>query len=238
MSMLSAAVTIYRMNIAIFTLFPEYFSSGLQTSLLGKAIASKIVSIETIDIREYATDSHRMTDDRPFGGGPGMVMKVEPIDRAVTTWKAQLTVSNTTEEVRSKVVLTSATGSQFTQSTARTFAAVDALGIICGHYGGVDERVLELGIADAEVRVGDAVLSGGEPAALYVVDAVSRLIPGFMGNLDSLTKETHDDPGLGGFPQYTRPASYNGVTVPEILTTGNHAAIERWREEQRKELQD
>ncbi|MEX0896142.1 MAG: tRNA (guanosine(37)-N1)-methyltransferase TrmD [Patescibacteria group bacterium] len=222
------------MQIALFTLFPHFFDSFFEQSLWAKAVDKKLISFSVIDIRQYATDKHQVTDDRPFGGGPGMIMKVEPIDRAVSQWKEQLLSNNTATRIQT--VLTSATGVDCTQERVRSLAQLDAVGIVCGHYGGVDERVLELGIVDQEIRVGSAVLSGGEPAAIYITDAVSRLVPGFMGNQQSIIGESHDEPGLGGYPQYTRPEVYKTKSVPEVLKSGNHAEIKAWKEQHRKKL--
>lgn len=216
------------MQIAIFTLFPEFFATPLKTSMIGRAQENKKVEYRIIDIREYSLSKHKVTDDRPFGGGPGMVMMIEPIDRALQAWKETLPT-----EARTHVVVTSAKGRSFTQQVAQEYAEIDALAIICGHYEGIDERVIKH-LADEEVRIGDFVLTGGEPAALVMADAVTRLLPGVLGNDASNKDESHSQPGQLGFPQYTRPAEYKGWKVPEVLLGGNHAAIEAWRVEQKK----
>lgn len=216
------------MQLSIFTLFPEYFETPFNSSILKRAHQAGLVTYEVINIRDYATDKHKVTDDRPFGGGPGMVMMVEPIDRAVSAWREKF--PSTT--YRTKVVVTSAKGKKFEQQTAQTYAQLDALAIICGHYEGVDERVTQY-IADEEVRIGEYVLTGGEPAAVVMADAVSRLVPGVLGNVASNQNESHSKPGQLGFPQYTRPATYKDWQVPEVLLGGNHAQIEAWRAEQR-----
>lgn len=217
------------MHLTIFTVFPEFFTTPLQSSILKRAQAAGSVEYAVVNIRDYTTDKHKITDDRPYGGGPGMVMLVEPIDKALQDWRSKFPA----EKFRTKVVLTSAKGRQFTQDVARGYAAVDALAVICGHYEGVDERVAQY-LVDEEVRIGDYVLTGGEPAALVMADAVTRLLPGVLGNAESNKDESHAVPGQLGFPQYSRPAEYNGWKVPEVLLGGHHALIEKWRNQQKK----
>lgn len=218
------------MHITILTLFPQYFAGPLESSIVGRAQAAGLISVTVVDIRDFATDTHRTTDDRPFGGGPGMVMKVEPIDRALQSVYA----SSTVPVEKRLTVLTSAKGESFTQSTAQSYAELEELIIICGHYEGVDERVADH-LVDAEVRIGEYVLTGGEPAAVVIADAVTRLQPGVLGNEASTTGESHEEPGKLGYPQYTRPQTYNNWTVPDVLLSGDHAAIEEWRESHRGE---
>ena len=215
------------MQIAFFTLFPDFFTTPLQCSILKRAQESAAVTYQVITIRDYSEHKHHITDDRPFGGGPGMVMMIEPIDRALTAWKEQLPPG-----VRVRIVVTSAKGRAFTQQVAGEYASFDALAVICGHYEGIDERVIEH-LADEEVRIGEYVLTGGEPAALVMADAVTRLLPGVLGNALSTADESHTKPGIVGFPQYTRPAVYNGWAVPEVLLGGNHAEIDAWRQQQK-----
>ncbi len=217
------------MHLTIFTIFPDFFTTPLQSSILKRAQAAGAVEYDVVNIRDFATDKHKMTDDRPYGGGPGMVMLVEPIDAALQVWRKKFPA----DTFKTKVVLTSAKGRSFTQEVAKEYAAIDALAIICGHYEGVDERVAEH-LIDEEVRIGDYVLTGGEPAALVMADAVTRLLPGALGNTESNQDESHSKPGQLGFPQYTRPADYQGWQVPEVLLGGHHAEIEKWRDEQRK----
>ena len=216
------------MKIVILTLFPEYFDSVFSASLIGKAITSEKVAVDVINIRDYATDKQRTTDDRPFGGGPGMVMKVEPIADALAAVKATLQPSDSV-----KVLLTSAQGEMYTQETARSLATQDVVIIICGHYEGVDERVVEH-FVDHELRIGNFVLTGGEPAAAVMADSIIRLLPEVLGNEESIIGESHDEPGLLGYPQYTRPQEYEGLVVPEVLLSGDHKKIEEWREAHRK----
>lgn len=215
------------MKINILTLFPDYFSSPLAESMIKRAIDAYIVEIQVINIRDFATDKHHVTDDRPFGGGPGMVMKIEPIAKAI-----EALASSKNKDKSSKILLTSAKGKMFTQQIAQDYSQLDELTIICGHYEGVDERVAEH-LVDEEIRIGDYVMTGGEPAALVIADAVSRLIPGVLGNDQSNKDESHSIPGQLGFPQYTRPEEYNGWKVPAVLLSGDHKKIEEWREENR-----
>ncbi len=215
------------MKIYVLTLFPEYFESPFATSILKRAQNKGAAQLHVIALRDFATDVHKTTDDRPFGGGPGMVMKVEPIDRALQHVKLQI---KTDEKLL--VLLTSAKGNPYTQAMARDLVTYDAVIIICGHYEGVDERVA-LSLVDREVRVGDFVMTGGEPAAAAIVDSLVRLLPGVLGNEYSTVGESHDEPGMLGYPQYTRPQEFKGMTVPEVLLSGDHSSIEKWREAQR-----
>ncbi|NCN03699.1 MAG: tRNA (guanosine(37)-N1)-methyltransferase TrmD [Candidatus Pacebacteria bacterium] len=212
------------MTINLLTLFPSYFNSLLKESIIKRAIDSGIVKINVINIRDFATNKHHITDDRPFGGGAGMVMKVEPI------YKALQDLSLSKGQDSSKIILTSAKGESFTQQTATDYSKLTTLTIICGHYEGVDERVAE-NLVDEEIRVGDFVLTGGEPAANVILDAVTRLIPGVLGNEESNKNESHSLPGHFAYPQYTRPEEFNNWTVPKVLLSGDHQQINTWREE-------
>jgi len=212
-------------KVFIFTLFPSFFDSILATSILGRAGRSKHLLVEVINLRDFATDKHRTTDDRPYGGGPGMVLKVEPIDLALQKYQFKKDTPN------EKIILTSAKGELFVQQVAKDWQTLNRLGLICGHYEGVDERVARY-LVDAEIRIGDYVLTGGEPAVAVMVDAVARLIPGVLGNESSNLDESHSKPGQLGYPQYTRPEEYRGWSVPEELLTGHHERIERWRKSQ------
>lgn len=217
------------MTVTILTLFPDFFTGPLSESILKRAQAKGLVKIKVVNIRDYTTDKHQTTDDRPFGGGPGMVMKVEPIAAALSAVKrrAEFVSHN------SKIVLTSAKGALFTQKVAQSYSQLDELVIICGHYEGVDERVAEH-LVDEEVRIGDYVLTGGEAAAAVITDALTRLIPGVLGNDESNKDESHTQPGVMSYPQYTRPEEFNGWEVPPVLLTGDHEAIKQWREEQKR----
>lgn len=219
------------MTIDIVTLFPEYFDGILRTSIVGKAVQSGAVTIQVHALREFGLGKHRLTDDRPYGGGPGMVLLVEPIHRALQHLGYQ---KGTAKEC---IALTSAQGPALTQQTAREWATLQRLCIVCGHYEGVDERVAQH-LVDTEIRIGDYVLTGGEPAAAVITDAVTRLQGGVLGNEASLQGESHDIPGQLGYPQYSRPEVYESWEVPTVLLSGNHAAIAAHRENQRKHLTD
>jgi tRNA (guanine37-N1)-methyltransferase len=203
----------------ILTLFPGMFASPLEESILGKAQERGLIQVRVHNIRDYATDKHQITDDRPFGGGEGMVMKPEPIVRLLDGLKA--------EEPPPWVVLLSPQGRVFQQECAERWSALPRLVLICGRYEGVDERVAEH-FADEEVSLGDFVLTGGELPAMVVLDAVTRLLPGVLGNAASAAAESFVEPVLE-YPQYTRPREFRGHPVPEILLSGDHAAIYRWR---------
>jgi len=203
----------------ILTVFPEMFASPFQFSLLKKAQERGLIEIGLHNIRDHALDKHRMTDDAPYGGGCGMVMKVEPIDRALSS------VKRTDEQ--SVVVLLTPQGERFSQPMAEELAAFSQIILICGHYEGVDERVRQH-LSDREISIGDYVLTGGELSAMVVVDAVCRLIPGVLGNSESTTSESFSM-GLLEYPHYTRPSEYNGWKVPDVLISGHHREIELWR---------
>lgn len=233
------------MKLNILTIFPEYFDSPFATSIIKRAVGEELVSIKIIDIRSFALDKHKLTDDRPFGGGPGMVMKIEPIALALKSLGLEknsdlsvgansTTGSNSNVGANSKIVLTSAKGKLFTQEIATEYSKLNELTIICGHYEGVDERVAE-NLIDEEIRIGDYVLTGGEAAAAVISDAVIRLLPNVLGNEQSNKNESHSTPGKLGFPQYTRPQNYQGWKVPEVLITGDHQKIADWRAEQTRE---
>jgi tRNA (guanine37-N1)-methyltransferase len=201
----------------VLTLFPGIFDGPLRESLLGRAIQAGLVEVRVRDIREHTHDKHRQADDNGFGGGPGMVMKPEPIFEAVESLG----------EGPKRVILLSPAGRRFDQALARELAAEPWLVLICGRYEGVDERVVE-GLPAEEISVGDFVLAGGEVAALVVLEAVTRLIPGVVGNEDSLGEESFEEPLLD-YPHYTRPRSFRGMDVPPVLLSGDHAEIARWR---------
>lgn len=210
------------MKINILTIFPDFFVNPLETSILKRAVDKNLLEFNILNLRDFAEGKHQTTDQRPFGGGPGMVMMIEPIDKALDFLKVKKGDQN------KKIILTSAKGSMFTQETARNFSHLDELTIICGHYEGVDERVA-LHLIDEEVRIGDYVLTGGEAAALVMSDSVSRLIPGVLGNEESNQNESHSQPGKLAHPQFTKPVDYKGMLVPEVLLSGHHEKIAAWR---------
>lgn len=214
------------MTIDILTLFPEYFPAILSTSIVGRAIRDAQVKIAVHGLRQFGVSKHQLTDDRPFGGGAGMVMLIEPIHQALQSLRY---AKGTPNEL---IVLTSAKGPAFTQTTAREWAKLERICFICGHYEGVDERVAEH-LIDTEIRIGDFVLTGGEPATAVMLDALTRLQPGVLGNEASLLGESHDVPGQLGSPTYSRPAEYQSWNVPDVLLSGNHQAIANWREANR-----
>lgn len=211
------------MKIRVLTIFPEFFSGPFDASLLGRARATGVLDIGVHDLREHAVDRHRTVDDTPFGGGAGMVLKAEPFFSAVETLYGSV-------EARPRTVLLTPRGRPLTQPLVHELAAEPELLILCGRYEGIDERVHDA-IATDEVSVGDYVLAGGEVAACVLVEAVTRLLPGVMGNATSSVDESFSA-GLLEYPQYTRPASYRGMDVPPVLLSGNHAAVDRWRYEQ------
>lgn len=215
------------MTITILTLFPEYFTSVLTSSIIKRAQEKKLVNFKIVNIRDFAQDKHSLTDDRPFGGGAGMVLLIEPIDLALQS----LNVNKNTAQ--KKIVLTSAKGKKFDQIKAGEYAKLSELILICGHYEGVDERVAD-NLVDEELRIGDYVLTGGEPAVAVILDAVTRLIPGVLGNNESILDESHSSPGMLGYPVYSKPVEYKGWKVPEVLISGHHQKIATWREAAKK----
>lgn len=220
-------------RIDVFTIFPAIFDSPLQEGLLGKAIRKGIVEVLVHDIRDYAPGRHRQVDDAPFGGGAGMVMKPEPVFRAVTGSLGY--GMNELDRLRKEVAVIMLTprGARLTQPKVAELASLPHLALICGRYEGVDERVLEHLCSEA-LSIGDYVLSGGEFAALVVIEAVSRLLPGVLGNEASLREESFSG-GVLEYPQYTRPAEFHGWKVPEVLLSGDHGAVEKWRREAARE---
>ena len=207
------------MRIDVLTIFPEIFESPLGASLLGKAIEQGIAQVGVHDIRKHTSDKHRQVDDESFGGGPGMVMKPEPIFDAVESLGPG----------PRRTVLLSPAGRRLDQGLARELAAEPWLVLICGRYEGVDERVVE-GLPAEEISIGDYVLSGGEVPALVLIEAVTRLLPGVVGRTESIEQDSFEE-GILDHPHYTRPAEFRGMAVPEVLRSGDHAQIERWRRE-------
>ncbi|HTS50231.1 MAG TPA: tRNA (guanosine(37)-N1)-methyltransferase TrmD [Bryobacteraceae bacterium] len=211
------------MRFHILTIFPEFFDGPFRHGVVAKARESGLIAIEIHDLRNWTHDRHRTVDDRPFGGGEGMLLKPEPIFEAVESIWPQRTASQ-------RLVLLSAQGQRFDQPAARRLAEYPELFLICGRYEGIDERVAQH-LADEELSVGDFVLSGGELAAAMVIDCVARLLPGVLGNADSAIQESFSQEKWLDCPQYTRPADFRGWKVPEVLLSGNHEEIRRWRRE-------
>jgi tRNA (guanine37-N1)-methyltransferase len=207
-------------KIDIVTIFPTMIEGALADGVVGRAIAGGVLDVRVHDLRDYATDRHRVVDDLPFGGGPGMVLKPEPLFAAVEGIRAA-------RGTPAAVILTSPDGEQFTHAAAERLKALDHIVILCGRYEGVDERV-RTGLATEALSIGDYVLSGGELAALVIVDSVGRLVPGVVGDEASVAHDTFAH-GLLDYPQYTRPAEFRGMRVPPVLLSGHHGEIERWR---------
>lgn len=212
------------MRIDVLTIFPGIFESPLRESLLGKAIETGVLDVRIHDIRDHATDRHRQVDDESYGGGPGMVMKPDPVFAAVESLG----------EGPKRVLLLSPAGRRLDQMLVRELAQEPWLLLICGRYEGVDERVVE-GLPAEEVSIGDYVLSGGEVPALVLLESVTRLVPGVIGREESHERDSFGQDGLLDHPHYTRPAEFRGMPVPEVLLSGNHAEIERWRREAARE---
>ena len=206
------------MLITVITIFPDFFSGPLSLSIPARAVQAGAVQYRIVDLRDFTHDKHRTVDDYPYGGGAGMVMKPEPFFEAIDTLKPS-----------GPIVLLSPRGRRFTQDDARRYAAGNELTLLCGHYKDVDQRVADH-LATEEISLGDFVVSGGEPAALAVIDATVRLLPGALGDIDSALGDSFYDRGLSA-PSYTRPPSYRGFAVPDVLISGDHARIERWRKE-------
>ena len=236
------------MRFDLLTIFPNFFTGPFTHGVLSRAIATNLIQVQTHDLRAFTHDRHRTVDDRPFGGGEGMVLKPEPICDCFD--KLNIAPKPTRDPTRETVILLSAQGRPFTQSIAHELAKLNRIVLICGRYEGVDERVNEL-VCDRELSIGDYVLSGGELAAAVIVDAVVRLLPGVLGNVNSAVHEsfgladigaahapgavppsTHGSGGLLDYPHYTRPADFRGHPIPEVLAQGDHAQIRRWRRQQ------
>ncbi|GAB4340446.1 MAG: tRNA (guanosine(37)-N1)-methyltransferase TrmD [Candidatus Abyssubacteria bacterium] len=207
------------MRIDVITLFPGMFPGALSESILGRAIEKGIIQVNVVDLREFCSGKHRQADDKPYGGGAGMVLMAEPIYKAVESLKPANSLR--------RIILTSAQGVLFDQHMARQLSKENDIVVICGHYEGVDERVAS-GLATDEISIGDYVLTGGELPALVLIDAVCRLVPGVVGCPESLKQDSFSD-GLLGYPQYTRPAEFRGMEVPAVLISGHHAEIAKWR---------
>ena len=211
------------MLIDVITLFPEMFAGVFGESIIKRAVEKKILAIRFTQLRDFAFDKHRQVDDSPFGGGAGMVLKPEPVYRAVRD------VLSKSDDVKRKIIITDPAGAVFNQAKAKELSTLDQIIFICGHYEGFDARIYDL--ADELISIGDYVLTGGELPAMVIVDAVARMLPNVLGSAESAVTDSFFD-GMLGYPQYTRPRDFEGKLVPEVLLSGNHAAIKKWREEQ------
>lgn len=214
------------MIISILTLFPQVFTPIQSFSIIGRAQKKNLVTIRIVDIRDFATDKHRSVDDKPYGGGVGMIMRVDIVERAISKVKSQ----NSKFKSKQKVILLDPTGRLFNQSKARQFSKLDHLILVSGHYEGIDERIHHF--VDESVSIGRYILTGGEIAAMVVTDAVVRLIPRVLKKSQAIKDESYSIGKLIESPHYTRPPIYKGYKVPEILISGNHAEIAKWRSQQ------
>jgi tRNA (guanine37-N1)-methyltransferase len=210
------------LNFKILSIFPKYFVSPFMDGLLKQAIDKGNIRIDVTDIRDFAYDKHRTVDDTPYGGGAGMIMKPEPIVSAIKYAMA--------DDKAYKVIVFSPKGKRFDQSTAKKFSKHTKFVLVCGRYEGIDERVSAF-YADEELSIGDYILSGGEAAALVFIETISRLVPGFVGNEESIISESYEN-GLLEYPQYTKPRTFEGHEVPSVLFSGNHREVKKWRTEQ------
>ncbi len=207
------------MKFDILSLFPDYFDGPFKVSMLKRAQEKGLIEIAMTDIRDFAEDKHQRVDDRPFGGGPGMVLMPEPLTKAIRSKR----------EERSHVILLSPQGARLTAAKCESLAKMEHLILVCGHYEGVDERVVEQEI-DEEISIGDYVLTSGAPAVVVLIDAVSRFVPGVIGHEEAAQQDSFQE-GIFDAPHYTRPVEFEGLKVPEVLRGGNHAAIAKWRRE-------
>ncbi|MBR4152851.1 MAG: tRNA (guanosine(37)-N1)-methyltransferase TrmD [Selenomonadaceae bacterium] len=212
------------MLIDIITLFPEMFSGVFGESIIKRAVEKNILEIRFTQLRDFAFDKHRQVDDSPFGGGAGMVLKPEPVYRAVRD-----VLGKSDKNISRKIIITDPSGEVFNQDKAKELAALDQIIFICGHYEGFDARIYDL--ADELISIGDYVLTGGELPAMVIVDAVARMLPNVLGSAESAVTDSFFD-GMLGYPQYTRPREFEGRVVPDVLLSGNHAEIKKWREAQ------
>lgn len=223
------------MQIDILTIFPAMFNGPFSESIIKRAQEKQAIAINIHDLRKWATDPHHTTDDRPYGGGPGMVMLVEPIDKAIKDLTAVVLPlhKGESEGVNRKIIVTAANGDEFTQQKAQAYVQLDQLIIIAGHYEGIDQRVIDH-LADESISIGDYVLTGGELPAMVITDAITRLLPGVLGDPESIVDESHSQPGYREYPHYSRPEKYRDWSVPDVLLSGNHASISAWRKENSK----
>lgn len=231
------------MKFHIITIFPQIFESYFGESIISRATKKNIIGINIINLRDFTTDKHRTVDDTPYGGGAGMIFKIEPIYKAIEKIKSDIKSKVKSKKLKvqlksqkfdeARVILFSAKGKKFTQTDVRRLAKYENLILICGRYEGVDERVTQY-IADEEISIGDYVLTGGEIPAMIIVDSITRLLPGVLGNTESIEEESHNKTGTLEYPQYTKPEDFMGHNVPKILLSGNHAEIKKWKKDNAK----
>lgn len=223
-------LTVHRFD--LLTIFPEVVTPYMQASILGRAEKKKLLRIRAHDVRDWTRDPHRKVDDTPYGGGAGMVMRVEPFDRAV---KVLTQAAKKAGVKKTRVILTSASGKPFTQKDAKRLARYEHLIFLCGRYEGVDQRVEDV-LADESFSIGPYVLTGGELPALVMLDAIARHVPGVLGSGDSLKEESHEQEGVLEYPQYTKPERYGRLRVPAVLLSGNHKEIAAWRKAHQRNI--
>jgi len=223
------------MKFEILTIFPDIFSSYINEAILKRAQNKKLISFKIHNLRDWTADNHRTVDDAPYGGGAGMLMKIEPLYKALKDIKKS---SAKIPKAKKKIILLSASGKKWNQAMAQKYSKLSNIIFICGRYEGVDERIKNF--IDEEISVGDYVLTGGELPALTIIDSITRLIPGVLGNNESVIEESHSEIGLGEYPQYTRPEVFKAgnkkYSVPEILLSGDHKKINEWRKKQQKKI--
>jgi len=218
------------MTFKILSIFPDIFSSYIKESIVKRAILKKQIKIKSYNIRDFSNDKHKKVDDSPYGGGAGMLMKIEPLYLALKS------LNKEKKEEKRKIILLSASGKKWNQKLAKKYSKLDELVLICGRYEGVDNRIKHF--IDEEISIGDYVLTGGELPALVIVDSITRLLPGVLGNKESFIEESHTNDGILEYPQYTRPAIFNAnnkdYKVPKVLLSGNHKEINSWRKKKMK----
>lgn len=212
------------MKITVLTLFPEILRVVLSSSIIGRAQKNKLLELSLVNIRDFATDKHKSVDDKPYGGGVGMIMRIDVVERAISNSKINIKNS----KIKEKVVLLDPKGKLFNQTTARKYTRFDHIILVCGHYEGIDSRILHF--VDESISIGPYILTGGEIPAMTIVDSVTRLLPGVLSKKEATINESYSKKNVFEYPQYTRPDEYKGFSVPKILLSGNHEQIKKWKE--------